>query len=117
VEPIATEIMAEARKRDTRGRKIATIERRAELLAAFDTSGLPQKAFARREGVNFHTFVAWLQRRRAAGTATPALRFHEVCLAPGAAHAAALEVALPGSIVVRGGNAASVAELVRALRA
>jgi hypothetical protein len=41
----------------------------------------------------------------------PALRFHEVSLAPGAAQAAALEVALPG------GNAAVVAELVRALRA
>lgn len=56
--------MDERRKRDTRGRKIATGERRAELLAAFDTSGLTQRAFARREGVNFHTFVAWLQRRR-----------------------------------------------------
>lgn len=109
--------MAEARKRDTRGRKIATIERRAELLAAFDTSGLTQKAFARREGVNFHTFVAWLQRRRGAGAASPALRFHEVCLAPGVPQAGLLEVVLPGGIVVRGGNAASVAELVRALRA
>ena len=108
--------MDEARKRDTRGRKIATAERRAELLAGFDTSGLTQRAFARREGVNFHTFVAWLQRRRAAGAAAPALRFHEVCLAPGASHAA-LEVALPGGMVVRGGSVAAVAELVRALRA
>ena len=45
--------MDEKRKRDTRGRKIATSERRAELLAAFDASGLTQRAFARREGVNF----------------------------------------------------------------
>ncbi len=109
--------MDEKRKRDTRGRKIATSERRPELLAAFDASGLTQRAFARREGVNFHSFVAWLQRRRAAGTATPAVRFHEVCLAPGAAQAAALEVVLPGGLVVRGSGVAAVAELVRALRA
>jgi transposase-like protein len=109
--------MDEARKRDTRGRKIATSERRAELLAAFDASGLTQRAFARREGINFHTFVAWLQRRRTTGAAPPAVRFHEVCLAPGAVHAAALEVALPGGVIVRGNSAAAVAELVRALHA
>lgn len=109
--------MDEARKRDMRGRSIATSERRAELLAAFDTSGLTQRAFARREGVNFHTFVAWMQRRRAAGPSTPALRFQEVCLAPGTPRAAALEVALPGGLIVRGSSAAAVAELVRALRA
>jgi transposase-like protein len=117
VEPIEAEVMDEARKRDTRGRKIATSECRAELLAAFDESGLTQRAFARREGVNFHTFVAWLQRRRSAGAAAPVLRFHEVCLAAGAPQAAALEVILPGGIMVRGGSAAAVAELVRALRA
>lgn len=109
--------MDEARKRDTRGRKIATVERRAELLAAFDTSGLTQRAFARREGINFHTFVAWLQRRRPAGIVSPAPRFHELCLAPGVAQPAVLEVALPGGMIVRGSSVAAVAELVRALRA
>ncbi|MEO6245826.1 MAG: hypothetical protein ABIQ12_10360 [Opitutaceae bacterium] len=121
MEPIAAELMDEARKRDARGRKIAAPERRAELLTAFDASGLTQRAFARREGVNFHTFVAWLQRRRGTGAdrATPAaLRFQEVCVAPGVrADATFLEVALPGGVVVRGGSAAAVAELVRALRA
>lgn len=108
--------MDEARKRDTRGRKIATPDRRAEWLAAFETSGLTQRAFARREGINFHTFVAWRQRRRTTGAAPPAVRFHEVRLAPGASHAA-LEVVLPGGMIVRGSCAAAVAELVRALRA
>ena len=120
MEPIATEVLDDERKRDTRGRKIAAPEHRAELLAAFDTSGLTQRAFARREGVNFHTFVAWLQRRRTTGAAPPALRFHEVCLAPrapGTPRAAALEVALPGGMIVRGDSVAAVAELVRALRA
>ena len=70
MEPITAELMDEARKRDARGRKIATPERRAELLATFDGSGLTQRAFARREGVNFHTFVAWLQRRRSARTSS-----------------------------------------------
>ena len=121
MEPIAAELMDEARKHDARGRKIATPERRAELLATFDGSGLTQRAFARREGVNFHTFVAWLQRRRSTAThhgAPGTRRFQEVCAAPGVrADATFLEVALPGGLVVRGGSAAAVAELVRALRA
>jgi hypothetical protein len=36
------------------------------LLAAYETSGLTQKEFARREGVRFPTFTAWLVRHRRA---------------------------------------------------
>jgi len=88
-----------------------------ELLAAYDASGLTQRAFARHEGVNFHTLVAWLQRRRVEGVAAPAVRFQEVCLSPGRSREATLEVTLPGGLIVRGSSAAAVAELVRALRA
>ena len=92
-------------------------ERRAELLAAYDASGLTQSAFARRDGINVHTLVAWRGRRRSVGIAAPAVRFQEVCLAPNATAAATLEVTLPGGVIVRGSSAAGVAELVRALRA
>ena len=92
-------------------------ERRAELLASYDVSGLTQSAFARREGLNFHTFVAWLGQRRSEGAKVPAVRFHEVCLAPSVKTEHALEVMLPGGLTVRGTTVTAVAELVRALRA
>ncbi len=91
-------------------------ERRAELLAAYDTSGLTQRAFARREGINFHTFVEWLQRRRRGAGAKRPLRFQEISLATTPNAVAVLEVILPGGLIVRGDHAARVAELVRALR-
>jgi transposase-like protein len=116
VEPISTEVVDDKQKRDTRGRRIVAAERRAELLAAYDASGLTQKAFARHEGINFHTLVAWLQRRRAEGGPAPAMRFQEVSLSQGRSREATLEVMLPGGLIVRGSSAAAVAELVRALR-
>jgi hypothetical protein len=117
VEPIRTEVVDDRQRRDTRGRRIVAAERRAELLTAFEASGLTQSAFARREGINFHTFVAWLGQRRKAGATAPPVRFQEVCLAPTNRTGLTLEVMLPGGLVVRGTSAASVAELVRALRA
>ena len=63
---ISTEVVASGPKRDSRGRCVSDQARRAELLAAYDRSGLTQKAFAQREGVNVHTFVSWLQRKRPA---------------------------------------------------
>lgn len=65
VEPITAEVLDDRRKSDARGRKIVARERRAELLAAYTGSGLTQRAFARREGINFHTFIATSRRRRA----------------------------------------------------
>jgi transposase-like protein len=117
VEPIQTEVVDDKQKHDRRGRRIVAPERRAQLLAAYDTSGLTQSAFARREGINFHTFVAWLGLRSKAGATAPAVRFQEVCLVPTSRTEPTLEVVLPGGLVVRGTSAACVAELVRALRA
>lgn len=37
--------------------------RRAQLLAAFDRSGLSAAAFARRQGLNYTTFCGWCQRQ------------------------------------------------------
>lgn len=117
MEPIKAEVVDDKQKRDRRGRRIVAAERREELLAEYDASGLTQEAFARRAGINFHTLVAWLGRRRSEGTA-PAVRFQEVCLRGSAEMTvASLEVTLPGGVIVRGGHATAVAELVRALRA
>jgi transposase-like protein len=41
-------------------------EDRAQLLAAFDRSGLSAAAFARQQGLNYTTFCGWRQRRGAA---------------------------------------------------
>lgn len=117
MEPIKTELVNDERKRDVRGRKIASAQRRRQVLAAYDASGLTQRAFARREGVNFNTLVAWLQKRRAEGAGQPAIRFEEVSLSPESTRATGvLEVTLPGGLLVRGASVAAVAELVRALR-
>jgi len=118
METVTTEILEGGEKRDTRGRRIADAARRAEVLAAYATSGLTQKAFARQEGVNYHTLVAWLGReQRSAPAPMPGkISFRQLQLGP-APHHAALEVALPGGFVVRGGDAAQVAALVKALTA
>jgi transposase-like protein len=53
--------------------------RRAQLLAAFDRSGLSAAAFARQHGLHYTTFCAW-RRRFDRGQASPA--FVQVELAP-----------------------------------
>lgn len=118
METVTTEILDGDEKRDTRGRKIADAARRAEVLAGYATSGLTQKAFARQEGVNYHTLVAWLGReQRSAPAAAPGkISFRQLQFGP-TPHRAELEVALPGGLVVRGGDAAQVAALVKALTA
>jgi hypothetical protein len=40
-------------------------DHRAQLLAAFDRSGLSAAAFARQQGLNYTTFCGWRQRRAA----------------------------------------------------
>ena len=45
--------------------------RRAQLLAAFDRSGLSAADFARQQGIHYTTFSGWRQRRDRA-TASPA---------------------------------------------
>ena len=99
-----------------RARVAISESQRVAFLAAFENSGLTQKAFAQREGINYHTFVSWLvQQRRAAEAAkarsTPT-RYDQLT----DANRSRLEVSLPGEIVVRGDNPSSVASLVHSLR-
>ena len=109
-------------KRDGRGHRIATLARRAELVAEYRQTGLTMAAFARREGLAYSTFAGWVwksdRRREGGGKAAPApVRFAQVQLpvvAPDSA--ASLEVRLVDGTVVRGRGAAELALLVRALR-
>ena len=112
----STELVETGDKRDGRGRRLTTAERRSELVAGYRQSGLTMVAFARREGVRYSTFAGWVlkgARRRA-----PAVRFAQVQLprmppiAP-----AGLEVRLIDGTLVRGNHATELAALVRALRA
>lgn len=133
-----TELVETGEKRDVRGRKLVTDERRAELLAEYRRSGMTQTAFALREGIKYSTFCTWwAQAERAAGRRPvrpsggarakpvtgkkPAIKFVEACLpavgAPFAGAAAAgLAVRLPDGTELRGGSAGELAALVRALR-
>ena len=112
---ITTEIVDSGEKKDARGHKLITAKARAAMIAAYEQSGLTQKAFAAREGVRFSTFTAWLRRHRqqAAGSANPA--FTELRL-PTVRPAWAMEIALPNGIVIRANQAQSVTTLVSALR-
>lgn len=129
-----TELVETGEKRDMLGRRRTPAERRAQLLAAFHTSGLTQRAFARQEGVNYTTFCTWAQveRRRGRLPVAPAggkrrgrpvgqARFMEVQLSSPVpvAHPAAtgMEVQLPDGTLLRGGSAAELVKLVRALKA
>lgn len=113
-----TELITQERARDGRGHRLYTNERRNELIAAYQASGLTQVAFTRREGIKYSTFTAWLQGRRrtqpspAVVPATP-LRFVE---ASAPAEWRGLEVTLPDGTRVRGVSAGEVAEVVQALR-
>lgn len=114
---ISTEVVDSGPKRDSRGRRVSDRSRRTELLAAYDRSGLTQKAFAQREGVNIHTFVSWLQqRRRALPSITPPSSVQFAELPWSGARSVGLEVVLPDGVTVRGAVAAEVAALVRLLR-
>ena len=99
-----------------RARIVSDAAQRAAYLAAFEASGLTKKAFAQREGINYHTFISWVVQRRRAAQVTNAriapIPTGQVSdTTPGR-----LEVSLPGKIVVRGDDPATVASLVQSLR-
>ncbi|MFH1496454.1 MAG: transposase [Verrucomicrobiota bacterium] len=115
-----TEIVDDGRQRDRRGRVNWPRERREQLLAEYERSGLSQAAFARREGVRYPTFAHWVQQRRRGALTTPGRervvvpRFMEVGV-PATPSSPELSVSLPGGLVARGVDAAALATLVRAL--
>ena len=115
-----TELVETGERRDRIGRKITPAGRREELVAAWKSSGLTQAEFARREGVIYSSFAAWVQAarktRKRRGKLLP-VRFVEAKLpVTGPAANAPLEVRLADGTVLRGANAAELAALVKALR-
>lgn len=115
---ITAELMCGDEKRDTRGRRIAARERRAQIVAAFEASGMTQRAFARREGVNPNTLAPWVWLSRRATVAKPApavMQFAELKL-PTVAPGWSFEIALPNGCVVRAASASAAAELLSLVR-
>lgn len=113
------EVCTDPSKRDSRGRRIFAPGERDRLIGAYRESGLTQKAYCRREGINLHTFIGWLSIERAGkrSGAKPKEVFREVQLRESlACKRVPLEVRLPGGEVVRGEDAEAVAKLVVLLR-
>jgi hypothetical protein len=113
MDPITTELVETGEKRDARGRRIAVRRQRELLIAAYERSGLTQRAFAAREGIGFYRFVAWLKRHRQRRTKS---EFAEVSVGSRSAPANNVEVALPNGVVVRGADVEQIALLVERLR-
>lgn len=114
---LETEVVDDGGKRDGRGRRITTAQRRVEALRDFRASGLTMAAFARREGLEYSTFAGWVARSGRRPRRAKAPRFTEVRLGPAvlSGPAVPLEVRLPDGTLVRG-TATEVAALVRALK-
>ena len=117
---VTTELVETGEQRDRIGRKITPAARRAELVAAWRESGLTQAGFARREGVTYSSFAAWVQAARRGGTGAlkrqAPVQFIEVRLPRPMPTALPLAVRLPDGTVLRGTDAAELAALVRAVR-
>lgn len=118
METIETEVLDDGAKRDAAGRRVLPEHEWKRLLDEYERSGLTQKAFAQREGINLHTFVVWLGRRRKAARSqkkpVQPVRFQEVALTPG--RSAGIEVHLPDGLVLKGSSPQDLAALVLALR-
>lgn len=112
---LTAELVDTGQKRDARGRRMVRPEERAALLAAYESSGLTQRAFAEREGVKYCTLAKWLllQRRKLAPAAKAA--FAEVRLNGGRA-VGPIEIVLPDGLIVRGTDPEQVIAVVARLR-
>ncbi len=88
-------------------------QERDAYVQAYRASGLTQKAFAKREGINYTTFVTWVTA--AARATASGAKFTEVSL-PLPTRGTMLEVCFADGTLVRGENAQQVVALVRLLR-
>lgn len=117
MESIEAEVCSEDSKSDRKGRRMLGRKEWDRLMCEYDSSGLTQEVFCKREGINYHTFIAWLGRRRreSGKLVADTGKFHELSLS-GPIGRSGLEVILPDGTVLRGGDTASLSELVRLLR-
>ncbi len=105
---------------DTKGRVRTSKEQRRAILAEFERSGVSLTQFARRTGLKYSTFAAWVQRyhRLKRPGAKPPVRLLEAVMAPASPNSALL-VELPGGarLQIRETSQVSlVAALLRALQ-
>ena len=110
---IATELLET--KRDERGRRITPAAERDALVRAYTESGLTQKAFAKKEGVKYPTFVLLVQAQRRQRP-RPKVGFTELTLARAESGVAPLEVQLADGTVIRGSRVEEVARLRQLIR-
>ncbi len=109
----------ELAKADGGGRRLGDERERKRLLEALDASGLTQRAFAAREGINCFTPAGWLRRRRQeaaramASAAAKVPAFVEVKL-PRAGMA--VEIVLPDGLIVRACRIEDAVACVKGLR-
>lgn len=123
METESIEVWDEGQKRDGRGRQIFNQAERDRLIDRYQESGLTQRAFAEREGINYTTFVGWLSRRRHEGSRKNARKaegsaFTEVMLSGPRVDSIGrweVEVVLPDRTLVRGQSAREAAALVKLL--
>lgn len=117
---------------DVLGRVKISKDHREALLDAFEQGGASGKAFARDHGVNYQTFASWIQKRRRERGLYPAMKraspeplkllLAEVevpSITSSPTNGSPIEIALPGGLLIRAGEGASVSsvvELVKALR-
>jgi hypothetical protein len=117
-------------KQDGLGRVRTRADRREQLLAEFERSGLSGAKFAALTGVKYSTFAAWCQRRRKpAGSAVPVpappadpVRWLEALVEPtasaGDGRVPVLVLQLPGGVrleMTQAKQATLIARLIRAL--
>ena len=62
-----TELLQDESKRDRRGNRIYSEERKGELVAEWRASGLTQRVFAQRAGIKYATLTSWTCSRRGVG--------------------------------------------------
>jgi transposase-like protein len=104
---------------DTKGRVRTSKEQRRVILSEFERSGISAAQFARRAGVKYSTFAAWVQRYRRTkrpGLKSP-VRLLEAVVAPASLNSVLL-LELPGGARLEIREASQVplvAALVRAL--
>lgn len=119
MESLETEVCDILEKRDARGRRLLSKDQWAEVLSAYDRSGMTQKGFCRHEGLNHNSFVYQLSLRRSKGadpSGPPAPKFQQLQMSTAGSGSFLLEVSLPCGSVVRGNDAAELAQLIRQLR-
>ena len=108
-------------KSDRIGRTRYSAEYKAEVLAAYEGSGMSGPAFARQCGIKYPTFAAWVAKSREAGDGPPpdAESGQEFLLAEfaGEVSGSGLRVELPGGAVVHVANASQAGLLGALLKA